>query len=574
MRILRTPVVALAGLALLACSPGNNEIRSVGTDHPAGLVLTVALGPDDPEIVRIEPTDSPAVHPTLQGEIEQRVFLVGFYDISGKPLTVYDWPGDGIEIYHHHHPEAPVDTHTKHDDQSHRTVEVPVPDNASFLMLAVAAPSADEGQTVVCDRSCISCQWREPEGDGRHVFETLAVFPLAFDLSGNLQERLFEPPAAGLPRVTVKPVCVLNPVMMNRPFASACPFDDGRILGKQLLWGTDTLRTDKFYDIVVLGDGFTEEEMPKLQQWATRLQEGLVETPPYESLSEHINIWLVKTASPQSGVMKCSGNEGEHRTFFEVEGQWTDPVNGTGPDGFFGTRAHCRIWEAASEVAPLGEIELIVMLVNCNTYGGKAEPWARLVYVPTYEDNPSTFLRLALHEMGHTVGWLGEEYIACAKPHPHYRYPAYFSNVVPAALAADAWWKGLLEDEEKTESGGFLAKHDITDGFEADNCTPRMPPGASSDMLGLYWGSMYGEAKNVDANQCHVFCGWDNEGHDTGEAFSDYYRPAKTCLMRSIKQPYCRACSERLCQEIRRVDPLNIWCELDHEGYDPFEDDR
>lgn len=238
---------------------------------------------------------------------------------------------------------------------------------------------------------------------------------------------------------------------------------------------------------------------------------------------------------------------------FRVEGEWSDEY-GTGGPGFFGTRAHCRIRNVIEWAVPWAEADLVVMLVNCAEPGGCAEPWNKLIYLPTYDDDDYPFAGIALHESGHSIAWLGEEHIPCAKWKSSYPFPTFFPNVAPANDAPTAWWKQLLLPNEKDGSGGFRAVHRAGDPWVdmVKKCGPVMTPPATADMLGTYWGAMYGDNSGAP-NQCRVFCGRDADGNITGTASTDYYRPEVWCTMRSTKRDMCRACVYKIREAIKNV---------------------
>ncbi|MFO7828232.1 MAG: peptidase M64 N-terminal domain-containing protein, partial [Bacteroidales bacterium] len=57
-------------------------------------------------------------------------------------------------------------------------------------------------------------------------------------------------------------------------------------------------------DLVLLGDGYTEEEMDKFIADAQRLTKSLLDAEPYKSRKNDINVWAVKTPSQESGISR------------------------------------------------------------------------------------------------------------------------------------------------------------------------------------------------------------------------------------------------------------------------------
>lgn len=547
--------------------------------HPDGIHLTVVVSKHDVAIVRHEPHDDPLEPAKLPQPPAGRVLHATLFDGVGKRLATYGWPADGLEVYHGKpSEEVALRTHLAHKKETVRVIDVPVVDRAVYLTLAVSGPRDITGEVHdACNLPCISCGY----GDGpQRQLESLALYPLLVDRHLSAKPKTLDPPAPGLPDIIIRPACIRKPLVTGMTYEGECSPERGKLLGTKLLHGSD--ETAGRYDVVILGDGFVESQAALFGKWAQRYADAFLGTEPFQRLQDKINIHTVAAASPEDGVSACPGGQ-KRDTYFGVAGQWVAPgEDDRGAAGFFGTDDHCRVYRAAAEVGPIKEIELVVMIAHCDVYGGKAEPWAKMVYLPTHTAE-GKFEQLAMHETGHTAAFLGEEYVSCADPHPHYTYPGFFANVVPAEHAEDAWWKALLTDEERTAEGEFLAVTTCAEGFRSDRrgteaecktgapaTIPRFPhDGASPSMLGLYWGALYGNAVDEVRNQCHVYCGENEDDQLTGAASCDFFRSMNTCHMRDIAQPFCRACEELLCQAVKRVDPAGIECALDELPFMP-----
>lgn len=571
----------LVGLLLVACEAERvapaGDAELVAVQHPPGLLLTVELAAGDVHVLRREPLLRPLGHAQSEPELTDgdefngRVLHAALYDESGTRLDVQHWPADGLSFYHERTSnERPLTSTVAHVATVVKTIEVRLVDGAAFLALSIGAPATiDPHAPRACrDHPCIDC---ESMPDGARELEALAVYPLLVDRIPAYPTR-FQHSADRLPHTAVGVDCMRHPLVTRMSESAACPFNDGELLGTQLIAGDGEAARN--FDVVILGDGFTEAEMQEFDHWAARYRDMLIATEPFARLADRINVHTVRTASPESGVSHCP-DETSRRTYYGVEGDWLSPGGvDRGGHGYLGTNGHCRVFESVKQIAPLQQVELIVMLAHCDLYGGRAEPWSNMVYLTTNKDGKD-FENVAMHETGHTVGLLGEEYVACARPHDHYDYPGYFPNVVPREMADDAWWKALAREDE-LDDGAFVAIHRCEDGFESDDyrtqpscpieSPARLPrfadPAARPEMLGLFWGGLYG-VEGGDRNQCRVFCGWDEAGHRTGQASCDYFRPALRCRMRDIGDPFCRACEELICQAIRKVDPPGIECALD-----------
>ena len=581
---LATVVVAAVGLPVFAAQTSVPPVR------PQGLDLVISQGLDEIEVAAtglvsaaIPKPDAPVLA-NPEAPIPAAELIVAFHDGRGAPLDLFGFPGVGVDFFEG---SATRDVAGRGSSASfagrvsfplvtERTVRVPLPKAAVYLVLALAyrtgagedpasSPSSlslssvPRGPRPICDRlPCISCSVRAAP---RRAYEiaALAVYSLAglpgvsAPAAATTTVRLHSG-ISDFPFIDVRSSCVR--VLSDWP--PPCPFTDGFFHSTSTLHA-GTAATPGRFDIVILGDGFRLADLPLLDAWAGRLKTNLLATVPYSEFASEINISLVRTVSTDAGVTNCPAT-GARTTYYAVAGEWKDVTGVAGPPGYFGTPAMCRVRGAVEKVLPWSDVDLVVMIPNCDVYGGRADPWNRMIYLPA-DSTSGEFERLALHEAGHSVAWLGEEYVACATPDPAYPFPKFFPNVAPKSLGSGVWWNTLLraDGSESKGSGGFLAVHDCGDDFlpdaAGDFCIPDLKGSATPEMLGLYWGAMYGDATGTP-NQCWVNCGTDATGATIGAASCDYYRPMARCRMRMLDAPYCRACEHKIRLGIRtRIGP-------------------
>ena len=55
-------------------------------------------------------------------------------------------------------------------------------------------------------------------------------------------------------------------------------------------------------DLLLLGDGFTEAELPRFRRLAARVTEAVLATEPFASQRQRINVWRRDLVSPESGI--------------------------------------------------------------------------------------------------------------------------------------------------------------------------------------------------------------------------------------------------------------------------------
>jgi hypothetical protein len=156
-------------------------------------------------------------------------------------------------------------------------------------------------------------------------------------------------------------------------------------------------------NIVILGDGFTQAELPKFTDEARKFADFFLSYAPYNRYRNYFNFFSISTPSRESGV--------------------TNP--GTAPDAYkdqpvgkkdtyfkatFGTSIHRLVtidYGIAFNVlaANLPEYDLAVILVNTEFYGGSGGSMA----VHTLDKQANL---IGMHEIGHTFSFLNDEYWA------------------------------------------------------------------------------------------------------------------------------------------------------------------
>ncbi|HXI02464.1 MAG TPA: M64 family metallopeptidase [Candidatus Saccharimonadales bacterium] len=148
-------------------------------------------------------------------------------------------------------------------------------------------------------------------------------------------------------------------------------------------------------DIVVLGDGYTAAEMPKFDADVRRLTGELFKEEPYASRRSDFNVRAVRTPSAQSGISRPRA------------GVFRDSALGARYNSFDSERyvltLNDRAWRDAAAVVPY---DFTLILVNERKYGGGG------IYglYSTAAADSSFAPYLVIHEFGHHIAGLGDEY--------------------------------------------------------------------------------------------------------------------------------------------------------------------
>ncbi|MFJ6631750.1 M64 family metallopeptidase [Streptomyces sp. NPDC091376] len=157
-------------------------------------------------------------------------------------------------------------------------------------------------------------------------------------------------------------------------------------------------------DIVVVGDGYTATELDRFHIDAKEMWAELAGVEPYTTYQGLFNVWTVDAVSNQTGV---SGDPGPETVRDTALGSsfWCDDIE----------RLLC-IDQAKVDgyVAKAPEADLVVVLANSAKYGGAGynEPSETLGYegISTASAGNEKSGQVAIHETGHSLGKLADEY--------------------------------------------------------------------------------------------------------------------------------------------------------------------
>lgn len=147
--------------------------------------------------------------------------------------------------------------------------------------------------------------------------------------------------------------------------------------------------------LVLLGDGYTAEQQELFRQQADQAWRALMDIEPFRSYQGFFNIRRVEVVSPSAGI--AEGDQAEQRSHTPLGMHfWCE---GT-------ARLLCADETATARYAGPGEgPQYLIALANSAEYGG-----AGGTGVTTLAGGSQEAGRIIQHEIGHTVGDLGDEY--------------------------------------------------------------------------------------------------------------------------------------------------------------------
>ncbi|MCA8964556.1 MAG: hypothetical protein H6838_00705 [Planctomycetes bacterium] len=226
--------------------------------------------------------------------------------------------------------------------------------------------------------------------------------------------------------------------------------------------------TQSRYDIVILGDGYQIQEQPRFNQDVQTLLTSLFQKQPYATFANYYNVHTVFRASVDSGADQPDVTPPIYKnTVYDA----TYNTGGTARCLYIQNTAQAL---ADAALAPANEGRVLVM-VNDSRYGGCASTFA-------VSYNGSSMAEVQIHEMGHSLGGLADEY----------DYP------------------------NQTYSGGEPSSPNIT-----------------TSPTGQKWAHWHG-TEGVSAFQ------------GAGYYLYGLYRPKNNCLMRTLGVILCPVCREQI----------------------------
>lgn len=152
---------------------------------------------------------------------------------------------------------------------------------------------------------------------------------------------------------------------------------------------------EKQVDIVVLGEGYAKEDMPKFRKDAARFAEVLLNTEPFATHKNHFSIRAVETPSPDSGVNHPHQDIHTRSALSVTYGAFNSERYALGYDNKI-------IRDAAASVP----YEFTAILMNDSIYGGGG---IYNLYITAAVDNAFQEY-LFVHEFGHHFADLADEY--------------------------------------------------------------------------------------------------------------------------------------------------------------------
>ncbi|SEQ84089.1 M64 family metallopeptidase [Lentzea albida] len=152
------------------------------------------------------------------------------------------------------------------------------------------------------------------------------------------------------------------------------------------------------FDLVFVGDGYTTDDLPTYTENVKSKWEELSAVEPFASYKQYFNVWQVNVVSPESGVDNDPTKGIVKDTALDM-GFWCQGRDANTE------RLLCVNETKAKEFAALAPAsDQVIALGNTTKYGGAGGS------VATAAGSNAQAGQIAIHELGHSIGGLADEY--------------------------------------------------------------------------------------------------------------------------------------------------------------------
>ena len=268
------------------------------------------------------------------------------------------------------------------------------------------------------------------------VLLAAAVLPAALEVAGPAPFAVIGPSAGAATDRAVPPHARDGVVSAHLRSVGAAPTVDIRRTGDPANRIT----------LVLLGDGYTESQQDLFRQQADQSWRALMDIEPFRTYQGYFNIRRVEVVSPVSGIAETDTKNRKPGTPLGMH-FWCE---GT-------ARLLCADEAATARYAGEGDgPQYLIALANSTEYGG-----AGGTGVTTLSGGSSDAGRIIQHEIGHTVGDLGDEYDSAPNDADYPNLSTQGADVMQRDHLK--WWRWL--GAQSPDGGGTVGAYRSANGI-------------------------------------------------------------------------------------------------------------
>jgi len=284
-------------------------------------------------------------------------------------------------------------------------------------------------------------------------------------------------------------------------------------------------------DLLLLGDGYTENEREAFLDKARELTELLFATSPFRERRTDFNVWALVPAARTSGVSRPS------------TGIYRDTAIGATYDAFRSERYvltyHNREWRPIASSVPYDFVEI---LVNSDVYGGGG------IYglFSTAAANSDWVGYLFIHEFAHHFAGLADEYYTSSVAYeaPEVIREPYEPNVTALLDPSNLKWRHLVEVGTPLPTPWPKAEYEeYSLAYQVRRAQMRAENVPEAEM-----NQLFRENEDVVEGMFSAAPYRDAIGAFEGANYqaSGYYRSEQNCIMFTRTDYFCRVCADAI----------------------------
>ncbi len=291
-------------------------------------------------------------------------------------------------------------------------------------------------------------------------------------------------------------------------------------------------------DIVILGDGYTADEMEKFKEDVKRLTNELFNVEPFKSRKRDFNIMAVETPSAVSGVNR------PHPGVFK-----RTPLSVSYSS--FDSERYALAYDNRTirEVAAAVPYEFMFILINEETYGGGG---IYNLYSTVAVDNKFSAY-IFVHEFGHSFAALADEYYTSSVSYDmgEVTVEPWESNITALLDKDNLKWKKLVDASTPLPTPWDKEKYDeFSYNIQKERKALRAKKVPEAEVEALFEREKAESAALLDNME---YTGKVGAFEGGGYMQFGLYRPYADCIMFTRnKQQFCPVCQDAISKVIEQ----------------------
>lgn len=303
-------------------------------------------------------------------------------------------------------------------------------------------------------------------------------------------------------------------------------------------------------DVVILGDGYTKDEIEKFEKDVNHFTEVFLSHEPYASMKDYFNIYGILNPSKESGV-------DEPRADIYKETALNSTFNSMGSERYLLTESVHTVNDVASAVP----FDAIYIMANHKRYGGGGI----YNFYCTFTSDTQFRDYIFLHEFGHSFTGLADEYYTSDVAYSNFYKPdkePVEPNITALLDKDNLKWKELVEESTPIPTPWNKEEFDAMDfewqkerrklNNEIAELKKKKAPKEKIEAAEENYNKLdKAHSDKVDAHlRANEYYGKVGAFEGAGYMQHGLYRPMLDCIMfsKGVK-PFCNVCQ----QAIRKV---------------------